>query len=188
MDVRHGVAAPAALADLDVEALALVVTGDSIDAGLAPALRTLLDEAVTAGDLVLAKGKSLYLFRPAGIKAGRVAVAVAADDSPKAFRAALATALAPLKTSGARTVAVGRADGRPFGDRHAEAAVLAVFEAAYLYRHSKPSAPAAWSPESVTILSSRADTKPAQAGIAGATPWPRASPSRGSWPIARPTS
>ena len=165
MDVRHGVAAPVALADFDVEALALVVTGDALDVGLAPALRTLLDDAVAAGDLALAKGKSLYLFRPPGVKAGRVAVAVAADESPKAFRAALGVALAPLKASGARTVAVGRADSRPFGDRHAEAAVLAIADASYLYRHSKPSAPAAWEPDSVTVLSSRADAKAVQAGL-----------------------
>ena len=165
MDVRHGVAALAALADLDVEALALVVTGDSLDAGLAPALRTLLDDAVSGGDLVLAKGKSIDLFRPAGVKARRVVVSVAADESPKAFRAALATALGTVKSSGARTVAVGRGDARAFGDRHAEAAVLAIADASYLYRHSKPSAPAAWAPESVTVLSSRAEAKPVQAGL-----------------------
>jgi leucyl aminopeptidase len=165
MDVRHAVAAPAALADLDAEALALVVTGDALDDGIAPALRALLDDAIGAGDFALAKGKSLYLFRPAGFRAGRVSVAVAADASPKALRAAVTAALAPLKSGGARTVAVGRADGAPFGERHAEAAVLAVFDAAYLYRHSKPSAPAAWAPEAVTILSTRTDAKGVQAGI-----------------------
>ena len=165
MDVRHGVAALAALADLDVEALALVVAGDSLDAALAPSIRAMLDDAVATGDLVLAKGKVIDLFRPAGVKARRVVVAVAADESPKAFRAALSNALGPIKSSGARTVAVGRADAKTFGDRHAEAAVLAIGDAAYLYRHSKPSAPAAWTPESVTVLSSRADAKSAQAGI-----------------------
>jgi len=49
---------------------------------------------------------------------------------------------------------------------HAEAAVTAVREATYVYRHTKPSAPAAAKLDKITLLCSKADAKTVQAGLA----------------------
>ena len=50
-------------------------------------------------------------------------------------------------------------------DAHAEAAVLALADATYLYRHTKPSAPAPWAAESLTLICKKADAKGVQAGL-----------------------
>src|SRR4051812_40958465 len=50
-------------------------------------------------------------------------------------------------------------------DAHAEAAVLALADATYLYRHSKPSAPAPWAADSLTLVCQKAETRSVQAGL-----------------------
>ncbi|MEO7116915.1 MAG: leucyl aminopeptidase [Caldimonas sp.] len=164
MDFRHQIAAPADLAGIEVDAL-VVVAGDAMDATLAAPLAALIDRAVAEGDLVLKKGKSLYLHRPAGVAAGRVVVTVAADASAKSFKAAVAAGLGALKSSGAKTIGVAAVNGAVLGDAHAEAAVLAASDASYLYTHSKPSAPAPWQPESVTIYCTKGESKAVQLGV-----------------------
>ncbi|MEO6363580.1 MAG: hypothetical protein ABIO71_10155, partial [Caldimonas sp.] len=76
MDFRHLIAAPAALAAIDVDALILVLSSE-VDPSLAPALAGLIDGAIAEGELTLKKGKSLYCYRPAGVAARRVAVVFA---------------------------------------------------------------------------------------------------------------
>ena len=71
MDFRHLVATPASLSEISADALLLVVHGSAINAALAPVLSALVGEAVEAGDLQLKAGRSLYLHRPAGVKAAR---------------------------------------------------------------------------------------------------------------------
>ena len=75
-----------------VNADALVVVLPA--AGDLPAFGGVVDEAIAdaikGGDLERKAGKSLYLPRLAGTKAGRVLLAVARDASPKAFKAAVA--------------------------------------------------------------------------------------------------
>ena len=165
MDFGHRIAAPQGLAKVEVDGLILVVSGDAIDPALGAPLADLLNDAVAQGDLVLKKGKTLYLHRPAGVAARRVVVAVAADSSAKAFKAAAAHAFGTLKSSGAKSLALGWAGGGALGEGHAEAAVLALADASYLYRHSKPSAPAAWTPKSLTLLCQKGDAKAVQAGL-----------------------
>ncbi|MEO6895465.1 MAG: leucyl aminopeptidase [Caldimonas sp.] len=164
MDFRHHVAAPSDLAGIEVDALVLVA-GDGVDATLAAPLRALIDRAVAEGDLVLKKGKMLYLHRPAGVAAGRVVVAVAADPSAKSFKAAVANGLGALKATGAKTIGIATANGAVLGDFHAEAAVIAVADASYLYTHSKPSAPAPWQPKSVTLYCRKGEAKAVQLGV-----------------------
>ncbi len=164
MDFRHHIAAPSDLAGIEVDAL-VVVAGDAMDATLAAPLAALIDRAVAEGDLVLKKGKSLYLHRPAGVAAGRVVVTVAADASAKSFKAAVAAGLGALKSSGAKTIGVAAANGAVLGDAHAEAAVLAAADASYLYTHSKPSAPAPWLPESLTLYCRKGEAKAVQLGV-----------------------
>ena len=166
MDFGHRIVAAQGLATLEVDGLILVVAGEAIDTSLGAPLADLLADAVTHGDLALKKGKTLYLHRPAGVAAKRVVVTVAADSSAKSFKTAAAHGFAALKTSGAKSVAVGWAGTGTLTAGHAEAAVLALADATYLYRHSKPSAPAAWAPKSLTLLCQKGDAKPVQAGLA----------------------
>ncbi len=165
MDFGHRIVTAQGLAALEVDGLVLVVAGESIDATLGAPLAELLADAVSHGDLALKKGKTLYLHRPAGVAAKRVVVSVAGDSSAKSFKSAAAHGFVALKASGAKSVAVGWAGTGALGDGHAEAAVLALADATYLYRHSKPSAPAAWAPKSLTLLCQKGDARAVQAGL-----------------------
>ena len=164
MDFRHQIAAPGSLAGVEVDALVLVVAA-TLDPTLAAPLSGLISEAVSDGDLVLKKGKSLYVLKPAGVAARRLVVTVAADESAKAFKAAVAAAFALVKSSGARTVGVALGHAAPLGAAHAEALVTAAADAIYLYTHSKPSAPAPWAPASITLYCQKAEAKAVQAGL-----------------------
>ncbi len=165
MDFGHRVTAPASLASVEVDGLVLIVVGDAVDPALAAPIAALIADAVAHGDLVLKKGKTLYAHRPAGVAAKRIAVCVAADASAKAFKAAVAHALAALKSSGAASVAIAWASAGDWTDVHAEAAVTAIADATYLYRHSKPSAPPAWTPKSLTLLCQKSEAKAVQLGL-----------------------
>jgi leucyl aminopeptidase len=166
MDFRHQLSAPGTLATTVADALLLVVVGDRVDAALDAPIAGLLNDAVAHGDLVLKKGKSLYLHRPAGVKAARLVVGVAADVSAKAFKAAVAQGLAQLKGTGAKHVAVGYSGAATLSAEHAEAAVAAAGDATYVYRHTKPSAPAAPPLSRLTLLCAKADAKAVQHGLA----------------------
>ncbi len=166
MDFRHQIAVPGALAALKFDALVLVVTGDAVDAALDPVLATILKDAVQKGDLPLKKDKLLYLHRPAGVSAARVVFVVADGTTPKAFKAAVAQAIGPVRSSGAKTAAIGLAGVGSLSAEHAEAAVTAIEAASYVYRETKPSAAAAAPLKTVTLLSDKADAKPVQQGLA----------------------
>jgi leucyl aminopeptidase len=165
MDFGHRIVTAQSLARLEVDGLILVIAGETIEPGLGAPLADLLADAVAQGDLALKKGKTLYLHRPAGVVAKRVVVSVAADASAKSFKAAAAHAFAALKASGAKSLALGWAGAGSLGEAHAEAALLALADATYLYRHSKPSAPPAWAPKSLTLLCQKGDAKGVQAGL-----------------------
>ena len=131
---------------------------------LAAPLATLIGNAISAGDLVLKKGKSLYLYQPAGVAARRLAVAVAGDSSAKSFKAAVALGLGLLKSSGAKTVGIA-APAIAIGAAHAEAAVVAAADACYVYTHTKPSATPAWTPSSITLFCQKSEAKAVQQGL-----------------------
>jgi leucyl aminopeptidase len=166
MDFGHRVAPPQGLGKLEVDALVLVVAAGAIDKGLGAPLADLLADAVAEGDLALKKGKTLYLHRPAGFAARRVVVAVAADAAAKSFKTAVAQGFSALKGGGAKSLAVAWGGSGTMSDAHAEAAVLALADATYLYRHTKPSAPAAWAADSALICQRRGQG--VQAGLTGA--------------------
>ncbi len=159
------------MAGVAADALVLVVAGSEPQA-LEPALAGLLAESVKAGDFEFKPGRSLYLHRPAGLKAPRLVLAAAADASPKAFKTALATALSGLKSLGVRHAAVAlaapaAADGVPaLDDRHAEALAAAVADATYVYRHTKPSAPEGAKLQRVTLLCDKANASVVKRGLA----------------------
>ncbi|MEO5696832.1 MAG: leucyl aminopeptidase [Burkholderiaceae bacterium] len=166
MDFRHQVSSADTLAALACDALLLVVNGDAVDTTLDAPLAALLSDAIAQGDLTLKAGKALYLHRPAGVRAARVVFAVADKPTAKSFKAAVACGIALVKGSGAKHVAVALAGSATLTDAEAEAMVAAVCDQTYLYRHTKPSAPAASSISKVTLLCSKADSKPVQQGLA----------------------
>ena len=165
MDFRHQITAVDTLASVPCDALLLVLVGDAIDKALPAPLASALKDAVAQGDLVLKSGKTLYLHRPAGVKAPRVVFSVAGGDGIKAFRAALAKGLALLKEGGAKHIAVGLAGEGELGAGHAEMVVAAVHDATYVYRHTKPSAPPAGALGKVTLLCRKADAKAVTTGL-----------------------
>ena len=165
MDFRHQISSPDALAGLTCDALVLVVTGDGVDPALDATLAAALGDALAQGDLSLKAGKSLYLHRPAGVRAARVAFVAAGGTTVKAFKAAVANGINLVKGSGAKHVAVGLAGAGTLTDAHAEAIVTAARECTYLYRHTKPSAPAASKLDKLTVLCTKADAKPVQQGM-----------------------
>ncbi|SIS03847.1 leucyl aminopeptidase [Sphaerotilus natans] len=143
MDVRTLVAESPDFSQLDREALVVVVPPDRAQWQLDAALCALLDEAVAAGDLALKPGRTLYVHRPAGLKAARLAVAVAADGSARAWKKALAAGLGLIKGGGAsRAALVWAGSGQPDAAM-AEAAACVAADLVYVYRLTKPSAPEA---------------------------------------------
>ena len=165
MDFRHQITTAGALAAVSVDALVLVVIGETIDAALDPVLTALLDDAIEHGDLKLKKGKTLYIHRPAGVRAARLAFAVAQDASPKALKAAAAQAIALVRGSGARHLGIGVAGAGGLDAAAAEALVTCAGEAVYTYRETKPSATPAPALKVVTVLCAKADAKAVQLGI-----------------------
>ncbi|MEO8297210.1 MAG: leucyl aminopeptidase [Burkholderiales bacterium] len=143
MDVRTAQATIEDLLAATSDTLVLVVPPDATAWQLPKPLKALLEEAVVQQDLTLKPGKTLYLHRPAGFKPQRLVVAVAADASAKAFKAAVSAALGPVRGSGAKSVTLAWAGRDALGADHAEQAVRALDDALYVYRHTKPSAPPA---------------------------------------------
>jgi leucyl aminopeptidase len=166
MDFRSQVIPASGIAGIAADALLVVLAGTSIPEGLDAPLAALLSDAVKQGDLELKAARALYLHRPAGVKAARVVFAVAADATPKAFKAAAAAGLGALKQLGAKHLAVALVGNGEPSDAHAEALVGAVSDAVYVYRHTKPSASPAPKLEKVSLLSSKAQASALQKGLA----------------------
>jgi len=175
MDFRHQIQPPETLATVQTDALIHVFAADAAapadsaaapaaDASIDPRLAALIDDAVARGDLARKAGRTLYLHRPQGLRAERLVLACAANASPKAFKSALAAALGIVKGLGAKSVAVSAAV--PLGAGHAEAAATAAHAAAYSYRETKPSTPAAPPLARVTLLCPRAEARAVEQGAA----------------------
>jgi leucyl aminopeptidase len=170
MDFSHRVTSPSQLATTACDALLVVTVGDKLDKALRAALGSvvsgLLDDAVAQGDLTLKSGKSLYLHRPVGVSAKRLVFAVAGASSPKAIKAAMAAALAQIKSGGTKHAAVAVVGAGTVGAAHAEVLVAAATDAAYVYRHTKPSAPAAAALGKLTLLCTKEESKAVAVGLA----------------------
>ncbi len=164
MELRSQVIDVDVLSQAAADALVLVLH-DARPAGLDGALASLLADAIAAGDFELKAGRTLYLHRPAGVKARRVVFAAAPAPGLKSFRGALVAALAVLKPLGARHVAVALAGGEALTAEHAEAVAAAVADAVYVYRHARPSAPKAPALARVTLASGKAEAKAVQQGL-----------------------
>ena len=155
-------------AGVQADALLVVVAGEAVPAGLDAPLAAALDAAVSAGDFAFKEGRTLYLHRPGGVKVPRLVFAWAADASAKALRKAVAAGVAPLKNGGAKHLAVGVAGAGELGAAHAEAVVGALDESVYLYRATKPSAPAPSRLLQASVLCAKAEQRAVAEGLARA--------------------
>jgi leucyl aminopeptidase len=167
MDFKTISAPKDGLGALAADALLLVV-GGALPADLDEPLAAALKAAVDDGDLALKPAQALYLHRVAGVKAARVAVAVAAEGTLAAWRKALAAGLGLLKGGGAKHVAVaacGMGDSGALTADHAEALVMVASEAGYLYRLTKPSAPPAPKMERLSLVCDKAAAPALDAGL-----------------------
>ena len=143
MDFKTIVPGANGLAALPADALVVVLTGDAAPTGMGAPLAALLAAAVKDGDLSFKAGQQLYAHRVAGVKAARVVLVHAGDGSVKAFKKAVLGGLSLLKGCGAHQLAVAMVGPAALTESHAEAMVAAACDAVYVYRHTKPSAPAA---------------------------------------------
>ena len=153
------------LVAMATEALLIVLASAEAVSTLEQPLAQELQRAIKDGDFDCKAGRTLYAHRVAGVKATRVAFVQAADASPKAFRKAVAAGLGLIKGGGARTLAVAAAGFAELGAGHGEALVMAVCDEVYLYRETKPSAPAASKLRAVSFVCSKADTAAVNAGL-----------------------
>jgi leucyl aminopeptidase len=163
MDVRVVALAAGKLAEHAADALVWVVSEDTAGKTESAALKGLLKQAVDAGDLAWKAGRTICLHRPAQVAAKRLVIAVASGTSAKAVKTAASAAFGQLKQLGVKQVAV--AGSMAFDDTHAEAIAAAAFDAVYLYRHTKPSAPAAPLLAKLSLVVDKALVKQAQAGL-----------------------
>jgi leucyl aminopeptidase len=166
MDFRHQISSPATLSSLTADALLVVLTGEKALSGLDAKLRAPLQDAVKLGDFAVKAGKSVCFYRVKGVKAPRVVVTAAGANTAKAFKAAVAAGLSQIKALGAKHVAVALVgEGAELTDAHAEAAATAAADAVYLYRHTKPSAPAASVIDKLTLVCGKPEAAAVQEGL-----------------------
>ena len=165
MDFKPLASSIASLSTLTTDALVLVLGTDTRDPTLDPAVAALVDAALDSGDLQLKAGRTLCLHRPGGVQAARLVLSVA-GGSAKGFRSAVTQALGVLKGGGSKSVVVARAVPGALDDGHGEALATAACEAAYLYRHTKPSAGPAPRFARFSLLCAKADVRSVQQGLA----------------------
>src|SRR5574343_331798 len=156
MDFRLLAAEATDLFSHATDALVLVLPAQRTDWALDKTLDGLAADALKQGDLELKAGRSVLLHRAAGLKAPRLLLVVAADGSVKAWRAAVAAAAAVLKGGGAKTATLAWGGAAALEAAHAEAAVQALEDAVYVYRTTKPSAPAAAVLRTVSLAAPKA--------------------------------
>jgi leucyl aminopeptidase len=142
-----------------------VVAGSKLPSDLPRPLAQAVQGAVKEGDLALEAGRSLYLGKQPGLKAPRLAVAVAGDGSARAVKSALAQGLAQLKGLGGKHVAVWLAGVGGVTAAYAEALTTAAGDAVYVYRHTKPSAGNGSKLIKVTLLCTRDDEAAVAQGL-----------------------
>ena len=165
MDFNIQAALASGLSRVQADALVIVLVGTAVPAALDKNLAAALSTAVEAGDLTLKPGQTLVLHRVAKVQAARVVFTTAADGSAKAFHKAVGAAMSALKSGGARHAAVALA-GADLTASHAEALALATADALYVYRHTKPSAPAAAALKQISLLCGATDQATLGAALA----------------------
>jgi leucyl aminopeptidase len=152
MDFKIQVAELKDLRQIEADALLVVVGEGSSSDALGKALGGALSAALKDGDLAYKAGRCLYLHGLSGVRASRVVLAAAAGSTAKAFKAAVVAGLGALKSGGARHLVVASALPQGIDAAQAEALAQAVGDALYVYRHTKPSAPAQSKLQHLTLV------------------------------------
>ena len=165
MDFKTIVNGPGGLAAVVADTLLVVLVGNTVPASLDKAVSAALSSALAQGDFVFRTGHLLVLHGVAGLKASRLALVVAASASAKHFRNAVAAAVSALKAGGTRHLAVALAGSDEPTQAHAQALVAAVSDTLYVYRHTKPSAPAAAALDKVSLVCAKAQAADVGAGL-----------------------
>ncbi|MET0518216.1 MAG: M17 family peptidase N-terminal domain-containing protein, partial [Burkholderiaceae bacterium] len=163
MDFRSQSASFDALAGFTADALIVVLGGDTLPADLDAGIAALAKDAIKLGDFELKAGKVLTLVRPQGVKAPRLVLAAAGKNTLKSARSAFQAALAQLKGRGAAHAGVAFVGFGALTEALAEHFVLAGQDSAYVYRHTKPRAPAPAKLSKLTLLVDKADATAAKA-------------------------
>lgn len=167
MDFKIQTAELNALAGVGADALVVVMGGEALPKGLDAVLAKHVQAAIKLGDFALKGGQALTLTQLEGVKAPRLVLCATGKATLAAARAGLAAGLAQIKSRGAVSVAVAFAGfDSSLAESLAEQAALASTDAVYVYRHTKPSAPAASKLAKVSLLVGKADVKAAKAGLA----------------------
>ncbi|MBL8342857.1 MAG: leucyl aminopeptidase [Rubrivivax sp.] len=161
MDFNTIVPGKSGLAGIDADALLVLVAGEKVPAALEGVLGKVLAEAAAQDDFAFKDGQGLYAHRVEGVKARRVAFAWAGDAGVRALRKAVSAGVATLKKGSVVHLAVVVVGAGALQSAAAEALVLAIHDATYLYRATKPSAPAAPRLARVSLVCA----KEAQAGL-----------------------
>lgn len=98
-------------------------------------LSALVAQTLKAGDLETKPGKSLLVYRPAGVTGGRVVLAGVGEGSAKEVRQAVAAAVTAVKSAQIKKLTLCFAS-QPAEDA-VRAAVMAVAEASYVFTTTK---------------------------------------------------
>jgi leucyl aminopeptidase len=166
MDFEFKALAASGLAAVTADALLMVVGGSSVPKTLDKPLAALLADALAHGDFEFKANRCLYVHRPADVRAKRLAFVAAADASAKSFKAAVAAGLTALKAMGAADMAVARVGfDAALDESHARALTTAVNDAVYVYRHTKPSAPAAPKLSRVALIGTKKEANALARGL-----------------------
>ncbi|MDR7334202.1 leucyl aminopeptidase [Roseateles asaccharophilus] len=155
-----------ALATVGADALIVVLGGDSLPQGLDAAVAKHAQAAIKLGDFAIKAGQAVTLTQAEDIKAARLVLVASGKTTLAAARAALGAGLAQIKSRGVASAAVAFVGfDAGLAEALAEQTAVAATDAVYVYRHTKPSAPAASKLAKLALLTTKADLKAAKAGL-----------------------
>jgi leucyl aminopeptidase len=167
MDFKIQTAEVDGLAAVGADALVVVVAGEALPKGLDAAVAKHAQAAIKLGDFALKAGQALTVTHAEGVKSPRLVLAASGKATLAAARSALNAALGQIKSRGVVSAAVAFVGfDAALAESLAEQTALAATDAVYVYRHTKPSAPAAPKLARVALLVGKADLKAAKAGLA----------------------
>ncbi len=165
MDFKTLCLGDSGLASVSADAILLIIQGLQVPSHLEPELLSLVQDAVKQGDLPLKAAKAFCFYRPTGLKAPRLIVAMATDTGAKAYRAALLAGLASCKAPSLKHLVVCAVGGEGHSAGYPELLARTLLEATYTYVHTKPTAEPAWSCQKVSVAVEKAEQKRAQAEL-----------------------
>ena len=167
MDFKIQTAEVDGLAAVGADALVVVLAGEALPKGLDAAVAKQAQAAIKLGDFALKAGQALTVMHAEGIKSPRLVLAASGKATLAAARSALNAALGQIKSRGVVSAAVAFVGfDAALAESLAEQTALAATDAVYVYRHTKPSAPASPKLARVALLVGKADLKAAKAGLA----------------------